>query len=80
MGFKVIGMGRSFDGDEMREERMFRRELERARREGYEDAMEEMRGGYGERGGYDDDDNSMYDYGERRGVRGTGPYSRYRRR
>ena len=41
--------------------------------------------GYGERGGYggrmgmrDYDDMDEREYGERRGVRGTGPYSRYR--
>lgn len=39
-----------------------------------------MGGGYGRRDGMpymDDDDDD--DYGERRGVRGTGPYSRYTR-
>lgn len=55
-----------------------RDEMEHKLREAYEcgreDAMREMQGDYGERsyGGSDD-------YGERRGVRGTGPYSRYRR-
>lgn len=57
-----------------------REEIERKMREayecGYEDARREMRGGYGERGGeYGGDE-----YGERRGVKGTGPYSRYRYR
>ena len=37
--------------------------------------------GYGERGEYDRGGYEYDDaYGERRGVRGTGPYSRYRRR
>ena len=36
---------------------------------------------YGERGEYDRGGYEYDDaYGERRGVRGTGPYSRYRRR
>ena len=42
-------------------------------------------GEYGERGGYgsrmgmrDYDDLDEREYGERRGVRGTGPYSRFR--
>ena len=66
-------------------------ELENAYYRGYEDAMREVQGGrYGERRemmpdmgddyGYprwrQDDDS----YGERRGVKGTGPYSRYPRR
>ena len=80
----MIGMARGGDP-----------ELENAYYRGYEDAMREIQGSrYGERGGYsgdgrggygmrepwkeDDDDN--YDYGERRGVKGTGPYSRYPRR
>lgn len=51
------------------------RDYEKGYQEGYEDAMREM-SGYGERerGGYDGDG-----YGERRGVKGTGRYSRYRR-
>lgn len=89
MGWRIIGEGRGgFDGhDEEREH-----ELERAYRKGREDERRENRDGYGERGRYgrdgygerDEYDRDMYDmddgYGERRGVRGTGPYSRYRRR
>lgn len=65
----------------------------RAYEEGFEEGRREGRGGYGERGGYGqgggygergeyDRGGYEYDdaYGERRGVRGTGPYSRYRRR
>lgn len=39
------------------------------------------RGGYGQREGrfYDDDDDDDMMYGERRGIKGTGRYSRYRR-
>lgn len=44
MGWKVYGMGRSFEGEDMD------RELEKAYKEGYRDAMEEMDGRYGERG------------------------------
>lgn len=82
MGWKVYGMGRSFEGEDMD------LELEKAYKEGYRDAMEEMEDRYGERGGrggrsgggygermWDDDD----EYGERRGVKGTGPYARRRR-
>lgn len=36
MGWKVYGMGRSFEGEDMD------RELEKAYKEGYRDAMEEM--------------------------------------
>lgn len=70
-----------------------REEIERRMREayecGYEDARREMRGGYGERrmDGYTPDGDGTHGgeyagdgYGERRGVRGTGPYSRYRYR
>ena len=35
-------------------------------------------GSMGMRDDDDDDDMSMRRYGQRRGVRGTGPYSRYR--
>lgn len=79
MGWKVYGMGRSFEGEDMD------RELEKAYKEGYRDAMEEMDGRYGERGMRRrmDDDGRIWDdddeYGERRGVKGTGPYSRRRR-
>ena len=45
MGWKVYGMGRSFEGEDMD------RELEKAYKEGYRDAMEEMEDRYGERGG-----------------------------
>lgn len=76
-----------------RDEEEFEDMLEQAYREGCEDgkrkAMHEMRGGYGERSGYpggmdDGYDGGRYDgegYGERRGVKGTGPYAgEYRRR
>lgn len=86
MGWRIIGEGRGgFDGHEEEMER----EFERAYRKGREDERRESygerggygRGGYGERDeydrdGYDDEDG----YGERRGVKGTGRYSRYRRR
>lgn len=79
MGWKIYGMGRSFEGEDMD------RELEKAYKEGYRDAMEEMDGRYGERGMRRrmDDDGRIWDdddeYGERRGVKGTGPYARRRR-
>lgn len=79
MGWKVYGMGRSFEGEDMD------RELEKAYKEGYRDAMEEMDGRYGERGMRRrmDDDGRIWDdddeYGERRGVKGTGPYAKRRR-
>ena len=79
MGWKVYGMGRSFEGEDMD------RELEKAYKEGYRDAMEEVDGRYGERGMRRrmDDDGRIWDdddeYGERRGVKGTGPYARRRR-
>ena len=67
MGWRIIGEGRGgFGGHEEEMER----ELRRAYEEGFEEGRREGRGGYE----YDDA------YGERRGVRGTGPYSRYRRR
>lgn len=84
MGWNAIGIARGFNGDDDQIEEM----MEKAYRKGRKDMREEMDGGYGERGygrgGYgmrqpwmeDDDD----DYGERRGVKGTGVYSRYRRR
>ncbi len=64
-------------------------ELERAYYQGYEDAMREVHEGrYGERRDMPDmgdgygyprwQDNDSY--GERRGVKGTGPYSHYPRR
>ena len=75
------------------EDEEMERELRRAYEEGFEEGRREGRGGYGERGGYGqgggygergeyDRGGYEYDdaYGERRGVRGTGPYSRYRRR
>lgn len=90
MGWSAIGIARGFNGDDEQIDEM----LEKAYRKGYKKAMEEMHEGYGERGGYSgggrggygmrepwkEDDDDDYDYGERRGVRGTGPYSRYRRR
>ena len=78
MGWRIIGEGRgSFGGHEEEMER----ELRRAYEEGFEEGRREGRGGYGERGEYDRGGYEYDDaYGERRGVRGTGPYSRYRRR
>lgn len=86
MGWNAIGIARGFNGDDDQMDEM----LEKAYHKGRRDMREEMEGGYGERGGYgssrggygnrdpwmDDDD----EYGERRGVKGTGRYSRYRRR
>ena len=86
----IFGWGRGgFGGHEEEMER----ELRRAYEEGFEEGRREGRGGYGERGSYGqgggygergeyDRGGYEYDdaYGERRGVRGTGPYSRYRRR
>ena len=73
MGWRIIGEGRGgFGGHEEEMER----ELRRAYEEGFEEGRREGRGGYGERGSYGQGGG----YGERRGVRGTGPYSRYRRR
>lgn len=84
MGWKVYGEGRSFeDGDGM--ERELKRAYEEGCRDGYERAMMERGGGYGERyndgrmGDYGDGGYGDGGYGERRGVKGTGPYSRYRR-
>lgn len=50
-------------------------------KEGYRKAMEEMEyGGYGEREGYGERGGGYGGgYGERRGVKGTGRYSRSRR-
>lgn len=92
MGWRIIGEGRGgFGGHEEEMER----ELRRAYEEGFEEGRREGRGGYGERGSYGQGggygERGEYDrggyeyeyddaYGERRGVRGTGPYSRYRRR
>ena len=90
MAWNAIGIARGSNGDDEQIDEM----LEKAYRKGYKKAMEEMHEGYGERGGYSgdgrggygmrepwkEDDDDDYDYGERRGVRGTGPYSRYRRR
>ena len=76
MGWRIIGEGRGgYDGHEEEMER----ELQRAYEEGFEEGR---RGGYGERRDYGGDMDG-YDgdgYGERRGVKGTGRYSRYRRR
>lgn len=84
MGWKAIAMGRGFNDEDDREVReMLDRAYEDGKREGYEMAMREMHSGYGERGGYSDGGysggNSGDGYGERRGVKGTGPYSRYYR-
>lgn len=67
---------REFGGDDEAQEA-----YEKGFEHGYRKAMEESRGGYGERydgGDYDGGDDG---YGERRGVKGTGPYAgEYRRR
>lgn len=94
MGWKVMGIGHGFDGDD-RDDEELRRAYEKGMRKGYERARHEMEGDdeygdddeYGERysGG---SDGGMYGggggsygggYGERQGVRGTGPYSRVTR-
>ncbi len=90
MSWKAIGIARGFDGDREQIDDM----LEQAYRKGRKDERKKMNERYGERygerdggrGGYgmrkpwdDDDDEEDDDYGERRGVRGTGPYSRFRR-
>lgn len=96
MGWSEMERGRRFMDDDFEKddlERAYRRGCKHGEEKGYRMAMEEMRDEYGERGGYsgsysggnssgsygerDWDDG---DFGERRGVRGTGPYSRYRRR
>lgn len=83
MSWKVLGMGRSFDNEDME------RELEKAYKEGYREGMEEAEERYGERSGRGGYSNGSYgermwdddEYGERRGVKGTGPYAgEYRRR
>ncbi len=66
------------------------RELEEAYQCGREDVIEELKermgGGFGERDGMNGGGNGSGDYGDgggygnRRGVKGTGPYSRYYRR
>ena len=85
-----MAMGRGFEDDDRDE---LEEAYHEGRRRGYEEAMREMggdrygeRGGGSSRGGYGERESRMFDpyeredmYGERRGVRGTGPYSRYRR-
>lgn len=75
MGWKAMAFGRGFGDDDELE-----KEIERAYHKGRKDAMEEM-GNYGERGYSPRGDwHEESEYGERRGVKGTGPYSRYRYR
>lgn len=78
MSWKAIAMGRGFDEGEDRE---LEEAYQEGMRKGYEKAMREMEGGrYGEREGrmfdpYDRDYPDMDGrYGERRGVKGSGPY------
>lgn len=81
MGWRIIGEGRGGEMFGGHEEEM-ERELRRVYEEGFEEGKRQGRGGYGERGDYGTD-RGMYDddgYGERRGVKGTGYYSRYYRR
>ena len=91
----MIGRATGMDGGHEDFEEMLEEAYEKGKEKGYRKAMREMEGGYGERGGYsggtdtymgrgygrrermDDDDEDGS--GERRGVRGTGPYSRYAR-
>lgn len=85
--------GRRFMDEDFEDEaleRAYRRGCKDGKEKGYRMAMEEMHG-YGQRGGssggsgsgsgggYGQRDWEEEDYGERRGVRGTGSYSRYRR-
>lgn len=90
MGWRVFGESHGF-GNEEEIGRAMERAYSDGCREGYEKAKREMEmrySRYGERynddrmmmgedydNGYDDRD----EFGERRGVRGTGRYSRYRR-
>lgn len=93
--WRIIGEGRGFDGDDSMDQELEKAYKEGCRH-GYQKAMEKMNGdddNYGERGysnsnpyaspgsNYGERDG-MYSesYGERQGVKGTGPYSRYRRR
>ena len=79
--------------DEYYDERDLDKAFEDGRKQGWREAMEEAKhSGYGERGGYGQRemgygqrDNypsqggyNQDAYGERRGVKGTGPYSRMR--
>lgn len=99
MGWKVMGVGRGFDGMDDRDDEELRRAYHKGMKKGYEKAQREMEE---DRYGDDDDDDDdeygerysgggMYGgsgggsygggggYGERQGVRGTGPYSRVTR-
>lgn len=86
MGWNEMEKGRRFmddDFDQDEVERAYRKGCEK----GYRKAMEEMHEEYGERGSYSTGNyGGGYgqrdwdeDFGERRGVKGTGRYSRYRR-
>lgn len=94
MRWKAMAMGRGFEDDDRDElEEAYhegrRRGYEEAMREMGGDRYGERDGGSSggsSRGGYGERESRMFDpyeredmYGERRGVRGTGPYSRYRR-
>lgn len=86
MGWNEMERGRRFMEDDFEQdeiERAYRKGCEKGYRKAMEEIEEDM-DGYGERGGYSGG-NSGYGeryggYGERRGVKGTGPYSRSRRR
>lgn len=95
MGWKFVGVGRGYDGDDYQDEmidKKLKKIYHKGMEEGYDRAMEELEGGrFGERNEmyrmprsyergnmFDDMDDDMF--GERRGVKGTGPYSRVRRR
>ncbi len=76
-----------YRGDGYGEREEFKHKLREAYECGREDAMREMRDGYGERhadgfmsDGYGErgGESGGDGYGERRGVKGTGRYSRYR--
>ena len=80
MGWNEMEKGRRFMEDDFEQdeiERAYRKGCEKGYRKAMEDIEDEM-DGYGERDGY----SGGYDggYGERRGVKGTGRYSRFRRR
>lgn len=88
MGWNEMERGRHFmqdDFDQDEVERAYRKGCEKGYRKAMEEMEEEM-DGYGERGGYSGGNygggysESDGSYGERRGVKGTGRYSRYRRR
>ena len=90
MKWKAMAMGRGFEDDDRELEAAYKAGYEDAMREVHEGGRYGERGGYSDgpyRRGYGAREGRMLDpydredesYGERRGVKGTGPYSRYRR-